>query len=101
MSLNRFSRNVLHLINVIVLSGFSLQLSMICLEYFKYPTVTLVSIKDSLKETIPPQLAFCADHLWYLYGIPLRQLFSKFEDNSTILFSTTMNPKVSSFQDFF
>src|SRR5688572_1803715 len=45
--------------SLIALSGFVFQLFHIGDEYFKYPTLTHVSIKNWLETTLPPKVIFC------------------------------------------
>lgn len=55
-----------HFLNILVVIGFSWQVSLVCREYFTYPTRTTVTIVDALEKNNAPQVAFCSswNNLW-------------------------------------
>src|SRR6266480_1058210 len=58
------------LINILVVVGFFWQVSLICRDYFKYPTTTIVTIVNALEKNNAPQVAFCSswDNSWRKIG---------------------------------
>lgn len=61
------------LIYPFIMVGFSYQSFMICLEYFKYTTITSVTVVPALPDTNFPQVAFCTE--WITKEISELMLF--------------------------
>ena len=79
-------QKLLHLLVLVtVTGGFSFQVSLVCEEYFKYVTTTIVSIVDALPVTNIPQVAL---YVTYTIGFEFadrifhKQLLDKQTDGS-------------------
>lgn len=89
------------LVYLLITTGFSYQAFLVCQEYFKYPTATLVSILDALPVTLPPRVALCTGgpnaiftSTKSLIHHTLRELFTeKRNDNTIVVGSGIIDPQ--------
>src|SRR5687768_17649784 len=58
-------------LNILVVVGFSWQVSLVCREYFQYPTTTTVTIVNALEKNNAPQVAFCS--IWFNIWMKIRR----------------------------
>src|SRR6266480_2397766 len=99
MVLSQFQESLFRITLILgVASGFSYQTWTISNEYFRYPTSTLVSLKDYQDVTIIPQLGF---RYWTntSYGKMLSEIFNAF--NKTELARSFSYDKIESYQEEF
>src|SRR5437667_11444831 len=69
-----------------VTCGFLYQSQQICDQYFRYPTITSVSMVDALPLTFPPKITL---EFWHSpkTGMIVRDFFREHPDNSWIPYS--------------